>query len=333
MDLRHLSFRLLQVYIQVVRTGSISEAARSLHLTQPTVSLQMKKLAETVGEPLLEPQDGKLVMTTMGSEFYRAACDVMGRFEDFGHTLEEARRGQWGQVKLGVVTTAKYVIPRILGGFYQQRPQVDVTLNIGNRARILERFSNQEDDLYLFSHPPTGQQVRATAIIRNPLQLIAPKGHWAAKRERLDFSELKNERFLMREPGSATRMAFETWLSARGLELNNTQQIESNEVIRLSVAEGLGLAVLSAHTLNEGREKLAQLPVLDFPLESNWYLVWRKDRRLPRAAQALVEYVATDLTKCIEPGWVPGDLGRLLAPDRQTATDDKNDHKDTEPHE
>ncbi|MDQ2077812.1 LysR family transcriptional regulator [Marinimicrobium sp. ABcell2] len=314
MDLRHLSFRLLQVYLQVVRTGSISEAARSLHLTQPTVSLQMKKLTETVGEPLLEMQDGKLAMTAVGSEFYRATCDVMGRFEDFGHTLEEARQGQWGHVKLGVVTTAKYVIPRILGGFYQHRPKVDITLNIGNRARILERFSNQEDDLYLFSHPPSGQHVRATAIIRNPLQLIAPKGHWAAEREAVDFSELKGERFLMREPGSATRMAFDTWLSARGLELNNTQQIESNEVIRLSVASGLGLAVLSAHTLDEGREKLVQLPVQGFPLESNWYLVSRRDRRLSQAAQALVEYMATDLTRCIEPAWVSEDLRKLLGP-------------------
>ncbi|HEY7883975.1 MAG TPA: LysR family transcriptional regulator [Cellvibrionaceae bacterium] len=315
MDLRHLSFRLLQVYIQVVRTGSISAAARNLHLTQPTVSLQMKKLTETVGEPLLEPRHGKLATTAVGNELYRAAGDVMGRFEDFGHTLAEARQGQWGHVKLGVVTTAKTIIPRILGGFYHYRPKVDVTLNIGNRARVLERFSNQEDDLYLFSHPPTGTHVRATAIIRNPLQLIAPKGHWAAQRQALDFSELKHERFLMREPGSATRMAFDTWLSARGLELNNTQQIESNEVIRLSVAEGLGLAVLSAHTLEEGREKLVQLPVQGFPLESNWYLVSRRDRRLSQAAQALVHYMATDLAKCIQPGWVADDLGKLLRPD------------------
>jgi LysR family transcriptional regulator, low CO2-responsive transcriptional regulator len=312
MNLRHLSFRLLQVYLQVVRTGSISEAARSLHLTQPTVSLQMKKLTETVGEPLLESREGKLAMTAVGNEFYRTACDVMGRFEDFGHTLEEARQGQWGHIKLGVVTTAKYVIPRILGGFYRHRPQVDVTLNIGNRARILERFSNQEDDLYLFSHPPSGSHVRSTAIICNPLQLIAPKNHWAANREALEFSELKNERFLMREPGSATRMAFDTWLSARGLELNNTQQMESNEVIRLSVASGLGLAVLSAHTLGEGREKLAHLPVQGFPLESYWYLVSRRDRRMSQATEALVEYMATDLAKCIEPGWVSEDLSTLL---------------------
>lgn len=314
MDLRHLSFRLLQVYIQVVRTGSMSEAARSLHLTQPTVSLQIKKLSETVGEPLFEPRDGKLAMTPVGNELYRAARDVIGRFDEFSSTLEEARRGQWGPISLGVVTTAKYVIPRILGGFYRHNPKVDVTLNIGNRARILERFSDQEDDLYLFSHPPSGEHVRATAIIRNPLQLIAPRDHWAAHRDSLAFSELKNERFLMREPGSATRMAFETWLSSRGLELSKSLQVESNEVIRLSVASGLGLAVLSAHTLQEGREKVVQLPVQGFPLESNWYLVSRRDRRLSQAARGLVDYLAKDLPNCIEPEWVVPDIAKLLAP-------------------
>lgn len=313
MDLRHISFRLLQVYIQVVRAQSISEAARNLHLTQPTVSLQMKKLAGAVGEPLLETREGRLTTTTLGAELYRAASDVIGRFEDFGSTLAEARRGQWGHISLGVVTTAKYVIPRILGGFYQSTPKVDVTLNIGNRARILERFAAQEDDLYLFSHPPSGRHVRSAAIIRNPLQLIGPKGHWAAQRTELDFGELKHERFLMREPGSATRMALETWLSARGLELNNTQQIESNEAIRLSVASGLGLAVLSAHTLQEGRERLVQLPVTGFPLESTWYLVARQDRRLTTAARALVEFMQAHLGQWIEPGWALSNLDPLRA--------------------
>lgn len=307
MDIRQLSFRLLQVYKQVVSSGTISEAARVLHLTQPTVSLQMKKLAEIVGEPLFEPRDGRLVLTDVGEELYRAAGDVLSRFEDFGSVLQEARQGRWGHISLGVVTTAKYIVPRIMGGFYRHHPKVDVTLNIGNRARIMDRFAAQEDDLYLFSHPPSGQHVRAVAIIRNPLLLIAPKDHWAAQQAAVDFSELKNERFLMREPGSATRMAFEAWLSGRGLDLNNTLQIESNEAIRLSVASGLGLAVLSAHTLQEGRESLVQLPVTGFPVESNWYLVRRRDRRLSQAAREWVGFMGRELAHCVEPRWVvPG---------------------------
>jgi len=311
MNIRHLSFRLLQVFVQVARSGNISTAARELHLTQPTVSLQLKKLREAVNEPLFETRDGRMELTHVGSELYRAACDALIRFEDFNGFLEHARDGSAGHINIGIVTTAKYVIPRILGAFYRQFPNVSITLNIGNRAHVLERFSKQEDDLYVFSHPPSGNLARATRIIKNPLQVIAPLDHWAARKKVINFSELRNERFLIREPGSATRMMFEAWLSGHGIELSNTMQIESNEAIRLSTASGLGLSVISAHTLQEGRENLAILPVTGFPLESNWYLVSRKDRRLPYAAMQLIRFMAQHLNECVEADWVAADIAQL----------------------
>ncbi|MDY7577283.1 LysR family transcriptional regulator [Herbaspirillum sp. RTI4] len=311
MNVRHLSFRLLQVYVQVVRLGNISAAARALHLTQPTVSLQLKKLAEAVDEPLFDSRDGRMVATPVGEELYRAACDVLGRFDDFNGFIEQARGGHSGNLSIGIVTTAKYVVPRILGAFYRQFPKVKITLNIGNRAHILGRFARQEDDLYVFSHPPSGIDVQATRILRNPLQVIAPLDHWAAGKKQLSFAELRAERFLIREPGSATRMMFESWLIGHGLELGDTMQIESNEAIRLSVAAGLGLSVISTHTLQEGREQLVILPVEGFPLESNWYLVSRKDRRLHYVAMQLIQFMAEHLPHCVDPALVAADIASL----------------------
>lgn len=311
MNIRHLSFRLLQVYVQVARLGGISAAARQLHLTQPTVSLQLKRLAEAVGEPLFEQNEGRMALTHVGQELYGAACDVLGRFDDFGDYLQQARDGHSGQLRIGVVTTAQYVMPRILSPFCQRHPKVGVSLSVGNRAQVLERFARSEDDLYLFSHPPSGPTVTAARMLKNPLQLIAPLGHWAAGREALSFHDLRGERFLMREPGSATRLMFESWLSGQGVELGATMQIESNEAIRLSVASGLGLSVISAHTLLEGHDKLAVLPVAGFPLESHWYLVTRKDRRLPHAAAELIRFIGSHLQDYIEPEWIYADIGKL----------------------
>jgi DNA-binding transcriptional LysR family regulator len=311
MNIRHLSFRLLQVYLHVVQTGSVSAAARALHLTQPTVSLQLKKLTETVGEPLLEHRDQQMVPTHVGRALYQAAADVLGRFDDFSLYLEEARSGQVGQLSIAIVTTAKYVMPRILGGFYRLFPKVNVTLNIGNRAHILSRFEQQLDDLYLFSHPPSGQTTQAVRILKNPLQLIAPADHWAVQQPNLTLAQLKNQRFLIREPGSATRLMFESWLSSQGMDLANTMQIESNEAIRLSVVSGLGLSVISAHTLNQQQEGIAVLPVAGFPLESHWYLVRRKDRRMPHAARQLVQYMADHLQDCVEAQWMLPDIAKL----------------------
>lgn len=308
MNIRHLSFRLLQVFMQVAQADNISAAARTLHLTQPTVSLQLKKLRDAVGEPLFETREGAMVLTDVGQELYLAAGDVLGRLDDFNLFLGRLRGGSAGHINIGIVTTAKYVMPRILGPFYRSYPGIGVTLSIGNREHILNRFARQDDDLYLFSHPPTGPNVQATRILKNPLQIIAPHDHWASDRSRLSFAEIRQERFLIREPGSATRMMFEAWLTSQGVDLSNTMQIESNEAIRLSTASGLGLSVISAHTLHEGRGEVAVLPVDGFPLESNWYLVSRRDRRLPHAAIQLILFMAAHLRECIEPSLVAADI-------------------------
>lgn len=304
MDVRQLSFRLLQVYIKVVQLGNISAAARALHLTQPTVSLQLKKLSDVTKEPLLQSHAGALQPTAAGQALYQAACDVLSRFDDLNSELHELSQGRRGQLSIAVVNTAQYLMPRILGPFYRQFPQIEVTLHIGNRAHILNRFEQQQDDIYLFSHPPSGEHVVAAPIVKNPLQLIAPLDHWAAGKTGLDFAGLKQERFLLRESGSATRLMFEAWLSSQGIELSHSMQIESNEAIRLSVAAGLGLSVISGHTLLEGREKLAVLDVVGFPLTSHWYLVRNADKRLSYAAQSLTSFIAAHLADCIEPDWL-----------------------------
>jgi DNA-binding transcriptional LysR family regulator len=313
MNIRHLTFRLLQVYIAVVRTGSISQAAAQLHLTQPTVSLQIKRLSEAVGEQLLEMRDGQYQPTFVGQELYHASLDALTRFDDFNSFLSDAALGRKGHFSIGVVTTAQYILPRLLTPYTRQYPGVDVTFNIGNRGNILQRFQNQLDDLYLFSHPPTGEHVKSRRFLRNPLLLISPLNHWAAQRESVQFSELVDERFLMREPGSATRMMFETWLRDNNFQLQKTLQIESNEVIRMSVETGLGLAVLSEHTLVQANAQVAVINVENFSLTSHWYLARHAGRRLPIAAANFIEFINTHLDEWMEPKYVYNELSTLLS--------------------
>lgn len=312
MNIRHLTFRLLQVYIAVIRTGSVSQAAQELHLSQPTVSLQIKRLTEAIGQPLLENREGFYQPTRVGKELYHAARDALTRFDDFNLYLEDTKHGIKGHFSLGIVTTAKYVVPRLLSPYAQQYPGVDVTLNIGNRETILKRFDNQLDDLYLFSHPPTGNNVISGRFLRNPLVLIAPTHHWAAQRTEVNFSELMHERFLMREPGSATRMVTETWLRDNNIQLTNTLQIESNEAIRLSVETGLGLAVLSEHTLAQTQANLAIVNVKGFPLLSHWYVVKSGDKRLPTAANQFLAFMNMHLGEWIEERYIQNELSRIL---------------------
>jgi LysR family transcriptional regulator, low CO2-responsive transcriptional regulator len=301
MNMRHLTFRLLQVFLAVVRSGSLSRAAEQLHLTQPTVSLQIKRLTETVGSPLFHFHQGKLELTFAGKALQQAAEQSLGAFEHFHTLLEESAQGFQGELHLGVVTTAQYIVPKLLAPYTRAFPKVRITLNISNRAKLLERFEAQADDWYFFSHPPTHNNADYKRLLKNPLLLLAPRGHWAAQGQSVPFAALQAERFLMREPGSATRMVFEQWLRSQGHSLPHSLQMESNEAIRLSVAMGLGLAVLSEHTLTDDTHPLVPIHVEGFPLLSHWYRVRHPGRPLSQAAIAFAEFVDIHLPEWVAP--------------------------------
>ncbi|WAM52386.1 LysR family transcriptional regulator [Vreelandella venusta] len=312
MNIRHLTFRLLQVYVTVVRCGSISEAARQLHLTQPTVSQQLKRLREAVGSPLLEQHAQQLTMTATGQALYQASRDVLGRFDDFADQLSDLQYGSKGRFSIALVNTAQYVLPRLLGPFSQAFPDVDVTVHIGNRRQVLARFERQEDDLYVFSHPPALAHAVASRFMRNPLVAIAAADHSLAQQETVTMEQLLSERLLLREPGSATRMLLDSWLQEHGLTMQKTLQMASNEAIRVSVAANMGVAVLSEHVLPNEHPDLVVLPVQGLPIESHWQFIVRNDQRLPQSAQRFLHYTHEHLTQWIEPRFVCNELDTLL---------------------
>lgn len=300
MKVRQLTFRLLQVYADVVRTGSITATANRLHLTQPTVSQQLKRLREIVGEPIVRQEEGRIVPTEVGQALYQLSQDLLSRADVFSQYLEEYNRGGRGHFSIGLVNTAQYVLPRLLGPFSQANPQVDVTVEIGNRQQMLNRFERHEDDLYVFSHPPSDDDVLAAPFLSNPLVVVGPeKCHWADVKN-LTMEALKDERFLLREPGSATRHTFDAWLYSAGIELTSTQQIASNEAIRLAVASGMGLAVLSRHVVADSPKGVQELPLQGFPLKSRWHFVVRRERRLPPAAYRFLSFVQGSLAQAFD---------------------------------
>ncbi len=316
MNLRHLTFRLLEVYVTVVKTGSVTAAARQLHLTQPTVSQQLKRLAETVGEPLFNTHSGTTELTDAGQELFRTALDVTGRFEDFQDYLAELQGGHRGRFSIALVNTAQYVLPRVLGPYTHDFPEVEMTVHIGNRQQLLERFERQMDDIYVFSHPPSSDQVLAARFLRNPLVLIAPDSHPLAQESSIPVEQLLNERLLQREPGSATRMLFESWLQGRGLQWSKGLQMASNEAIRVGVASGMGVAVVSAHVLPLSHPGICVLPVEGFPIDSHWHFITRRDRRLPHAAEGFLEYAAGALEQCLPAEYICNEVADLLSQTR-----------------
>jgi DNA-binding transcriptional LysR family regulator len=289
----HITLRQLRAFEAVARLRSFSRAAEEMHVTQPTVSKQIKLLNEQVDMPLLEQLGKKVFLTAAGQELYTTCAqwlEVWGRFEQ---TIANFKGLKQGRLRIAAVTTAKFFMPRILGPFCSQYPGIDIALEVINRDRLLERLSHNEDDLYVMGVPPEDLDIESKAFMDNPLVVLAPASHPMVARNNIPFTELANETFLVRERGSGTRMTMERVFQERNTPLRIKMELGSNEAIKQAVAGGLGLALLSRSTLNldQGQKELAVLDVQGFPIMRAWYVVRPKGKQLSVVAQTFLEFL------------------------------------------
>lgn len=295
------TIRQLEIFLAVYDGGSIKTAAETLFLTQPTVSMQLKKLTEAVGMPLYDLLGRKVVFTEVGHELALTAREVLGQFERLDMKLANMRGLKTGTLKLAVVTTSKYFIPHLLGPFCELYPQIDIELIVGNRQKIIDRMAMGLDDFYVFSHPPKEIETCSIEFLDNPLVVIAPQGHSLTHKKRLTLNHIAKENFLMREEGSGTRYAIEEFMRHHGCDLNIRMTIESNEAIKHSVMSGLGISILSSHTLAYGGDAgLARLKVAKMPIAAHWHFVWLKAKEHTVVGQAFLEYVQQEGRKLVE---------------------------------
>lgn len=295
MNLRHATLHQLRIFHAVAQHGSFARAAEALHLSPPTLSLQVKQLSETVGQPLFEQLGKKIYLTAAGRTLAEACEDIESRMERLGEDLAALQGVERGSVKLAILTTVKYTVPKLLGGFCAAHPGIDVAMVVGNRENLLQRLSGNEDDLYIMGQPPEQLDVVSEPFADNPLVLVAPPGHPLVGKKRIAPERLKHEPFILREPGSGTRLTAEKFFATHGIALKNRLEVGSNEAIKQTVAGGLGLAVLSAHTVTAelALGELVQLDVKGFPLIRQWHVVVPRGKRLSAAARAFKDWLFT----------------------------------------
>ena len=289
MPRRHLTFRQLETFVTVARLGSFSRAAEALHLTQPAVSIQVRQITESIGLPLFEQSGREIRLTAAGQELLRTARELDDSWNRFESAVDALKGLKKGRLRVALVTTAKYFLPRMLGAFCQRYPDIEIELEVANRARIIERLRANEDDLYIMSFPPEELDVVATPFLDNPLVVVAPAAY-PLPAGPLSLADLAPHPFLLRETGSGTRKAVDRHLAANGLTLKVKLALGSNEAIRDLVASGMGLAILSRHVLGEHPEQegLRILEVAGFPLQQPWSVVHLRQKILSLPAHAFM---------------------------------------------
>ncbi|MEO1403804.1 MAG: LysR substrate-binding domain-containing protein [Cyanobacteria bacterium J06635_1] len=289
----HATLHQLKVFEATARHGSFTRAAEELFLTQPTVSIQVKQLTKAVGLPLFEQIGKRLYLTQAGQQLLSTCQEIFDGLEQFEMSVADLKGMKQGQLKLAVITTAKYFVPRLLGPFCQRYPGIDISLKVTNHQTIQERMANNQDDIYIVSQPPTHIDLSVHPFLPNPLIVLAPKNHPLAGEKNIPISKLNDEAFIMREPGSGTREAIQNLFEEQNINVKVRLELGSNEAIKQAIAGGLGISVLSQHTIiSEGsRGEFAVLDVEHFPIKRQWYVTHLAGKQPSVVADTFLQYL------------------------------------------
>ncbi len=289
----NVSFRQLRLFLALSELKSITAVARQYHVTQPTVSMQLRELTDAVGLPLYEMIGKRLSLTAAGEELAQSARAMVDEWSAYEQRIADMQGIKRGRLRVAVVSTAKYFIPRLLGTFCARYPELDFALEVLNRDGVVQRLRENRDDLYIMSMPPKDVDIEQRVFLPNPLVVIAPLNHALAGKVKITLESLASERFILRENGSGTRLACDSYFKKNNFYPVVRLELGSNEAIKQSVAGGMGLAVLSRHALGEhlAEQSLTILDVEGFPIHANWFIVYLQGKRLSPAASAFLDYL------------------------------------------
>ena len=293
----NITLRQLKAFEAVARHLNYTRAAEELFLSQPAVSMQIKQLEENLGQPLFEKMGKKVYLTDAGSEALRYSQSVTNQLNEMEIVMQEMTGLQHGKLNLTVASTANYFVPTLLGAFKQLHQGVSVSIDVTNRKNLLKALAANTTDFAIMGQPPDGLELEAHAFLDNPLVVLATPDNSLVHQKNIPLKQLAEETFIERERGSGTRAAHERFFAKHGIQgFRETMEMNSNEAIKQAVQAGLGLGVLSIHTL-EAELKLRRLAILDvagFPIMRHWYIVHRHGKRFPAIARAFKDFVLSE---------------------------------------
>lgn len=290
----NITIRQMKVFREVASHRSFTRASKALFLSQPAVSMQIKQLESVVGMPLFVKQGKQLSLTDAGEEIRVLSDSLLQQIEETQQNLEQIACGNQGKLRLAVATTVASVATRLMARFNSLHPALSLHFTVTNREGLIDLLENNETDIVIMGKPPEDLQLETQEFMANPLVVIAPPDHPLGNRQKtVSLNELFQYDFILREPSSGTRRAIERFLAAEGRSLKSSMEMNSNDAIKQSVAEGLGLGIVSIHTVTTELEQ-GSLKIIDttgFPLQRSWYLVQRKGQRLSPLSERFKAYI------------------------------------------
>lgn len=286
--MKNATFRQLKVFTEVARHLSFIRAAEALHLTPPAVTMQIKELEKHLGSPLFERSGRQVALTTVGEYMLVYARKMLAILKDAEDAAARLQRLEVGTLTIGMVSTAKYFLPRLLAEFQREHEGVEIKLAVGNRQQLVKMLQGNEVDIAVMGRPPTELATRAEPFAAHPHVFVAPTDHPLLKLDHPTLEAMQAYGFIVRERGSGTRAAMEKFFERSRMEPRVVMEMASNETIKQSVMAGMGLSLLSLHTMGLELEHqlIAVLDVEDTPIVRAWNVVHTLSKLLSPAAEA-----------------------------------------------
>ncbi|GAB6035240.1 LysR substrate-binding domain-containing protein [Galenea microaerophila] len=298
----HITAQQIRIFESVARNLSYTKAAQELHLTQPAVSIQMKRLEENNEIKLFEMAGKQLTLTPYGKRLYQSCQRILEELKDFNSYVQATQNKIDSELRLAIVTPAKYFMPYILKAFLNRYPDVKPVVTVINRRRILDEIQKNQYDLIVMGRVPEQLNMSATSFYENGLVVVSPPKHRLVKEKSIPLEEIAQERFLMREPGSGVRDATEALFQQHNLELNPYMELGSTEAIKQAVMAGLGISILPQYAVRiEKRYRhLETLDVEGFPIKRTYYIARMNTKAPTPASEAFLDFVQSiDIPKLL----------------------------------
>ncbi|WP_066737373.1 LysR family transcriptional regulator [Cupriavidus sp. D384] len=291
--MKNATLRQLKVFETVARHLSFSRAAEELHLTQPAVSTQVRQLELHVGLPLFEQLGKRIFLTPAGTEMLHYSRSIIQQFREAEDAMAQLKGISGGRLNVAVISAGDYFFPRLLAEFMNRHESVTLNLAVHNREELLHQLAGNLTDLAVMVRPPEGVDTIAESFAPHPYVIVAAPNHPLVGQRNIPLAGLAEEAFVSREKGSDTWNSMQEGFAGRLSNLRIAMEIKSTETIKQAVIANMGIAFLSAHTVGLELQtgKLAVLDIEGFPVMLNWYVVHRKNKRLPPVALAFKQFL------------------------------------------
>lgn len=300
--MKNATLRQLKVFETVARHLSFSRAAEELHLTQPAVSTQVRQLEGHVGLPLFEQLGKKIYLTPAGIEMLHYSRSIMQQFREAEEAMSQLKGISGGRLNVAVISAGDYFFPRLLAEFMQRHDGVTLNLAVHNREELLHQLASNLTDLAVMVRPPEGMDTVSESFAPHPYVIVAAPDHPLVGERNIPLAALADEAFVAREKGSDTWNSMQEGFAGRLSNMRIAMEIKSTETIKQAVIANMGIAFLSAHTVGLELQtgNLAVLDIEGFPVMLNWYVVHRKNKRLPPVALAFKQFLMEEGANLIQ---------------------------------